>query len=287
MLFHSISSHITLTSLLLLQAGLYIPASAYKPLSDTFLHSIKAEAADFDAQNGRLLAPILTPRSAGSPGHANVQRHFVNYFQSELPRWSIEWHNTTILSQDEEADLATLVARREPPWTKPGQANFLTFAAHYDTHEANGKDPTAAAPCAVLMHMAKSIDPYMTQMYDEMVAIGEGGDPDIQMDMGVQVVLFDGREAMTRTGRAPSLYGSRYVSNTCWIVRLTDRSLTFSTRVVLWQNHSKLNATPWSPTIQTPWHRYECSYSSTSLDLPIRRYRRIAHPLVGFTLRWR
>lgn len=233
MLFHPISSHITVTSLLLLQAGIYIPASAYKPLSDDFLRSIKAEGADFDAQNGRLLAPILTPRFAGSPGHASVQRHFASYFQSELSRWSIEWHNTTVLSRNEEVDLATLVVRREPPWTKPGQANFLTFAAHYDSHESYGNDPTAAAPCAVLMHMAKSIDPYMTQMYDEMVAIGEGGEPDFQMDMGVQIMLFDGREALTRTGRAPSLYGSRCVLDTYCVVPDAKRSLTFSARAVL------------------------------------------------------
>jgi hypothetical protein len=55
------------------------------------------------------------------------------------------------------------------------------------------------------MHVARSIDQYVTQMHDEMAELGEGGT--VEMDMGVQILLLDGKEAFDE--RAPELYGSR------------------------------------------------------------------------------
>jgi hypothetical protein len=55
------------------------------------------------------------------------------------------------------------------------------------------------------MHVARSIDQYVTQMHDEMAELGEGGT--VEMDMGVQILLLDGKEAFDEGG--PALYGSR------------------------------------------------------------------------------
>lgn len=61
----------------------------------------------------------------------------------------------------------------------------------------------------MLMYVAKVIDPYITRMYEEMSALGEGGDVD--MDMGVQIVFLDGEEAFEVWSDSDSLYGARYV----------------------------------------------------------------------------
>jgi glutaminyl-peptide cyclotransferase len=83
----------------------------------------------------------------------------------------------------------------------------LTLAAHYDSKNApqgfiGATD--SAVPCAILMHVARGVDRYVTQMHDEMAALGEGGTVD--MDMGIQIVFLDGKEGFSE--EEPSLYGS-------------------------------------------------------------------------------
>lgn len=188
--------------------------TAYKPLSDSFLRAVPDVGDDFDIYTGALLAPILTPRVPGSPGSAKVQQHFVDFFQRELPKWSIEWQNSTgrtPITELNEVPFRNIVFKREPPWTKPGQANLLTLVAHFDS-KISPKDfigaTDSAVPCAVLMHVARSIDKYLTQMHDEMVELGELGGS-VEMDMGIQIVLLDGEEAFVSWTDTDSLYGAR------------------------------------------------------------------------------
>lgn len=194
---------------------LLLPADvdAYKPLSDSFLRAVPSPGHDIDPQNGSLLAPILIPRVPGTPGQTTVQHHFVNYFQTELPKWTIEWQNSTShtpVSGGTELPFANLVFRREPPWVKPGQANLLTLVAHYDSkYQPDGfiGATDSAAPCAMLLHVAQVVDGYVQRMYDEMQELGEGGS--VEMDMGIQILLLDGEEAFEKWTDDDSLYGSR------------------------------------------------------------------------------
>jgi glutaminyl-peptide cyclotransferase len=198
-----------LSSVFLILPSLLLSTYAYKPLSDSFLRNISSGGSDFDPDYGTLLSPILTPRVPGTAGHSTVQHHFVNFFRTKLPRWRIEWYNSTTRTlAGAEVPIANLVFKREPPWTKQGQANWLTLAAHYDSKnmpEGFVGATDSAVPCAILMHVARSIDQYVTQMHDEMAELGEGGT--VEMDMGVQILLLDGKEAFEESGAA--LYGSR------------------------------------------------------------------------------
>ena len=195
--------------MLLIQHSLFLITYAYKPLSDGFLRSIPSGASDFDPDHGALLSPILMPRVPGTSGHSAVQRHFVNFFSTELPKWTIEWQNSTSkLPTGGDVPIENLVFKREPPWTKQGQANWLTLAAHYDSKnvpEGFLGATDSAVPCAILMHVARSIDQYVTQMHDEMAELGEGGT--VEMDMGVQIIFIDGKEGFDEKG--PALSGSR------------------------------------------------------------------------------
>ncbi|KAF2262599.1 glutaminyl-peptide cyclotransferase [Lojkania enalia] len=192
--------------------------SAYKPLSDSFLKAVPSPGSDFDIDNGALLAPILITRVPGTPGHSKVQHHFVNFFRSELPKWTIEWQNsssTTPVSGNVEVPFANLIFKREPPWVKPGQSNLLTLVAHYDSkYEPHGfiGATDSAAPIAMLMHAARSIDKYITQMHDEMAKLGERGT--VKSNMGVQILLLDGEEAFKDWTDTDSLYGSRSLAET-------------------------------------------------------------------------
>jgi glutaminyl-peptide cyclotransferase len=207
----SLPSALSLLSILLLEH-----ARAYKPLSDSFLRAIPSPGKDIDPRDGSLLAPILIPRVPGTKGQAVAQQHFVDYFQSQLPKWDFEWQNSTSrtpTSGGSELPFANLIFKREPPWVKPGQANMLTLVAHYDSkYQPKGfiGATDSAAPCAMMMFVAKVIDGYVQRMYDEMQELEEGGT--VEMDMGVQLIFLDGEEAFENWTDEDSLYGSRYVS---------------------------------------------------------------------------
>ncbi|EPE05443.1 glutaminyl-peptide cyclotransferase [Ophiostoma piceae UAMH 11346] len=183
---------------------------SYKPLSDNFLNLVPAaSAAELDPANGDLLASFLQPRAPGSAGHADVQDHLVQWFATNLPDWTVEWQNSTAYTPSPKLGgkarahrLENLVFRREPPWTRPGQANLLTFAAHYATPLAAPLDyvgaTDAAVSCALMLHVARSLDRFAAQMYREMQELGEGGT--VPMDMGLQVVFIDGVGATAKTG---------------------------------------------------------------------------------------
>ncbi|KAK8019956.1 peptidase family M28-domain-containing protein [Apiospora arundinis] len=201
--------------LLVLQL-LFALSTAYQTLSDDFLRNLTLAESDFDIHNQEgLLAPILIPRVPGSPGQAKTQQHFVNFFRKELPDWTLLWQNstgTTPVTGNRKIPFSNLIVRKEPPWTKPGQANYLTLVAHYDS-KLEPKNfigaIDSAVPCAILMHIARFVDKYMKQMHEEMVALGELGGT-VPMDMGLQILFLDGEEAFGPAWTSTdSLYGSR------------------------------------------------------------------------------
>ena len=201
---------------LLALVSLLTPTTAYKPLSDSFLRAIPSPGDTVSSTNSKLLSPLLITRVPGTPGQTAAQHHLVSYFARELPEWRISWQNstaTTPLSAGTALPFANLIVKREPPWVAEGEANLLTLVAHYDSkYFAPEKGEfvgatDSAAPCAMLMHVAKAVDPYIQRMYDEMAELGEGGTVD--MDMVIQILFLDGEEAWQSWSDEDSLYGAR------------------------------------------------------------------------------
>ncbi|KAF2133467.1 hypothetical protein P153DRAFT_282584 [Dothidotthia symphoricarpi CBS 119687] len=205
-------------------------ATAYKPLSDTFLRAIPSPGHALNPQNGTLLAPLLIPRVPGTPGQTTAQRHFLDFFTRELPKWSVAWQNSTAatpVSNGADVPFANLVFKREPPWVKPGQANLLTLVAHYDSKvapEGFVGATDSAAPCAMLLYVARVVDAYVSRMHEEMQELGEGGT--VEMDMGIQILFLDGEEAFVQWSDEDSLYGSRALAKE-WSESYNPPSATF------------------------------------------------------------
>jgi glutaminyl-peptide cyclotransferase len=196
---------------------LFLPALAYTQLSDESLKRIPSAGSDFDIRNGRLLAPILIPRVPGTPGSEKAQDHFVQFFQSQLPKWKIQWHNSTSKTPatgDKEVPFRSLIFQRDPPWAASGDVARLTLVAHYDSlYRPEGfiGATDSAAPCAMLMHVAKSVDEALTKKWEAMQASGEGGSG-LEEEKGVQILLLDGEEAWVSWSASDSLYGARYAA---------------------------------------------------------------------------
>ena len=203
-----VSSWLVITTVLL-------PAHAYKALSDdTLLHVPLPETADFDIHTGNLLAPILIPRVPGTEGSRKVLQHFVDFFRTSLPTWTVSFQNSTSKTPthgDTEVPFVNLIARRDPPWSQPGNVGRLTLVAHYDSkYSPDGfiGATDSAAPCAMIMHAIRSIDDALTRKWTNMQAQGDI-DLDFEEDKGIQVLFLDGEEAFKDWTATDSIYGAR------------------------------------------------------------------------------
>ncbi|CAG8950966.1 hypothetical protein HYFRA_00006363 [Hymenoscyphus fraxineus] len=196
----------------LVAGGLLQLAAALTPLSDESLRKLPAAGGDFDIKTGAILAPILIPRVPGTPGSKQVQEHFRDWFATNLPKWKVEYQNstaTTPATGTDQVPFVNIIVTRDPPWAKPGNVGRLALVAHYDSKLT----PTgfigaidSAAPCAMIMHAARSIDEAMTRKWEAMEEAGEEG---LGEDTGIQIILLDGEEAFVNWTDDDSLYGSR------------------------------------------------------------------------------
>jgi hypothetical protein len=213
---HRLSRLLLLRPLVVLFTLLGI-ASAYMELPDDALRSIPSAGSDFDIKKGALLAPLLIPRVAGTDGSITAQNHFLDFFKTNLPDWTVEIHNatsTTPATGDRQVPFANLIFRRDPPWAKPGDVGRLTLVAHYDSlYQPVGfiGATDSAAPCAMLMHTARSIENALVKKWSAMQASGDAGSG-LEPEVGVQILLLDGEEAFVSWSSTDSLYGSRYAS---------------------------------------------------------------------------
>ncbi|KAM5355203.1 hypothetical protein ACJ41O_001849 [Fusarium nematophilum] len=200
--------------LALLFSTLLSPAAGSMTLSDDALQNIPSPGDDFDIQHGKLLAPILIPRVPGTDGQLRAQKHFVDFFTKNLPEWKLEWQNSTSrtpVTGKREVPFSNLIFRRDPPWAQKGDVSRLTLVAHYDSkYEPEGfiGATDSAAPCAMLMHIARSIEDALKAKWTKMQ---EGGDADDGLEdaQGVQIIFLDGEEAFQHWTDEDSLYGAR------------------------------------------------------------------------------
>lgn len=191
---------------------LYALVDAYTPLSDETLKNLPAAGADFDIKRGSILAPILIPRVPGTPGNAAVRKHLVDWFRTNLPKWNIEFQNSTSKTPatgSKDVPFVNIIITRDPPWAHPGDVGRLAVVAHYDSKlEPAGfiGATDSAAPCAMIMHAARSVDEALTAKWDSMKVEGLTG---LGEEKGVQILFLDGEEAFVSWTATDSLYGAR------------------------------------------------------------------------------
>ena len=188
--------------------------SSFAVLTDDQLRNIPSPGDDFDIKNGKLLAPILIPRVPGTEGSLKVQQHFVDFFAHELPDWKAISHNSTTktpIHGDEDVPINNWIFQRDPPWAAEGDVGRLTLVAHFDSlikPEGFIGAIDSAAPCAMLMHVARSIDEALTAKWK---AMEENGDDGLEEAKGIQILFLDGEEAFKAWTDTDSIYGARYV----------------------------------------------------------------------------
>ena len=197
---------------------LYHFTAAYTELSDESLRTVPRPGADFDINSGKLLAPILQPRVPGTPGSTAVLNHFVSFFNTELPQWHVTFQNSTSKTPgtgDRDVPFVNLIATRDPPGANTGEVGYLTLVAHYDskmTPEGFIGATDSAAPCAMLLHIARSLEDALSKKWAAMEAQGikqEDYDLGLESHRGLQIILLDGEEAFVTWTSQDSIYGAK------------------------------------------------------------------------------
>ena len=108
-----------------------------------------------------------------------------------------------------------MIATRDPPWASPGEVGYLTLVAHYDSKiEPKGfiGATDSAAPCAMLMHAARSLEPALARKWSSMSQAGvkmDSYDGDLEEHKGVQIMFLDGEEAFEQWSAEDSIYGAK------------------------------------------------------------------------------
>jgi len=134
----------------------------------------------------------------------------VNFFQNSLPEWKLEFQNstwTTPATGNTKVPFVNLIATRDPPWASPGDVGHLALVAHYDsklTPKGFIGATDSAAPCAMLLHAARSLDTALTRKW----AAGDNAG-NVEEEKGIQIILLDGEEAFAAWTDTDSLYGAR------------------------------------------------------------------------------
>jgi hypothetical protein len=190
--------------------ALAAPVLSFTTLSDDTLAGLPSLNDDFNIKNGKLLAPILRVRVPGQPSIEPVRQFFLDFFKKELPAWKITLQNSTQPTVlDKPITFVNIIATRDPPWAQPGDVGRLALVAHYDskmTPEGFIGATDSAAPCAMLLHAARSVDEALTKKWD---AMEKSGDVGLSAEKGVQLLLLDGEESFISWTNEDSLYGAR------------------------------------------------------------------------------
>jgi len=211
---------------------LLIPARAYEKLSDDTLKALPRPSQDFDIHNGAILSPILQTRVPGTAGHTAVLQHFVDFFRATLPKWEIQFQNSTAktpVSNGKDVPFVNFIATRDPPGVRAGDVERLALVAHYDSKlEPKGFIGAidSAAPCAMIMHAMRSIDAALDKKWTAMKE--QGIDLTLEEQRGIQVFFLDGEEAFKDWSASDSLYGARSMAEV-WDHEMYPATSTFKT----------------------------------------------------------
>ncbi|SCV66977.1 BQ2448_5623 [Microbotryum intermedium] len=187
----------------------------YAPLSTSHLNTFSTltdldEILDYTNPNSAL-SKLLIPRAAGSQNLTTLQTYLVDFF-TDLG-WHVEQDRFTAKTPIGDKRFNNLVITHDPHATRR-----FVFAAHLDskyfpTHPDDQfiGATDSAAPCAMLMDLAKSLTPWLDARKKRILAQGGEEGRSTQAET-LQIIFFDGEEAFVDWTYDDSIYGARHLA---------------------------------------------------------------------------
>nr|XP_033794568.1 glutaminyl-peptide cyclotransferase [Geotrypetes seraphini] len=152
------------------------------------------------------LQPILIERYPGSPGNSAVRKHIMQRLGQLQATWVTEedtFQSSTPYGYKTFSNVISTL--------NPSAKHHLTFACHYDSKyfspQWDGRvfvgATDAAVPCAMLLEMARALDDRLLSLKNNSAS---------RPDLSLQLIFFDGEEALYQWSAYDSLYGSRHLA---------------------------------------------------------------------------
>ncbi|XP_068608328.1 glutaminyl-peptide cyclotransferase [Brachionichthys hirsutus] len=158
---------------------------------------------DLDQMWLRDLRPLLITRYPGSTGSHTVQEHIKTALGSLGAGWEVTEDRFMSQTPYGQLPFVNLIAT-----LNPSAKRRLVLACHYDSKyyppQWHGREfqgaTDSAVPCAMMLELARSLD--------EELKAQKLSSPDLTL----QLVFFDGEEALFHWTPSDSLYGSRHLA---------------------------------------------------------------------------
>ncbi|XP_027027876.2 glutaminyl-peptide cyclotransferase isoform X1 [Tachysurus fulvidraco] len=185
-------------------------------LSSDDLINVLAQT-DIDRMWKNDLKPMLVVRYPGSPGSQAVQQRIKSTLSSLNAGWEVTEDRFQSWTPYGQMPFNNIIATLHP-----GSKRRIVLACHYDSKyfppQWHGREflgaTDSAVPCSMLLEMARALD-------NELKTLKEAGS-----DLTLQLIFFDGEEALYQWTSTDSLYGSRHLAakmeNTAHPVGATD-----------------------------------------------------------------
>ncbi|XP_012687802.2 glutaminyl-peptide cyclotransferase [Clupea harengus] len=154
-----------------------------------------------------LLKPILIERLPGSKGSRAVRKHISNRLYTLSAGWTVQFDSFNHPTPRGSINFSNILAVLDP-----GAPRRLLLACHYDT-KALRLSPSgpvkvfvgasdSAVPCAMMLELVTALDEHLRVMKQQRIS-----------EVTLQLVFFDGKEAIEQWTANDSLYGSRHLAD--------------------------------------------------------------------------
>ncbi|CAM0136304.1 unnamed protein product [Umbelopsis sp. WA50703] len=167
---------------------------AYKPLSLSALNKVRTLSVPERLQvNGSYLQPLLVPRVSGTENNIQVRNFIMDHFKSLS--WQVEEDKFEAETPLGVKEFSNVIVTKNPH-----HLSRLVLAAHYDSKYFENFEfigaTDSSVPCAILMDVAATLNPYL----------------DNGSDTALQIIFFDGEEAFVEWNSQDSIYGAKHLA---------------------------------------------------------------------------
>ncbi|ORY86186.1 hypothetical protein BCR37DRAFT_390986 [Protomyces lactucae-debilis] len=175
-----------------------------------------------DKDTGMLLKPLLRPRVSGTEGASEALEFLKSFLTHNLTNWKVEEDRFVDKTPLGDVEFVNLIATLDPPGSTPENVGHLVLAAHYDSKRLPAGFIGAidsAAPCAMLLYIAQMLSENAPNFWESHTYDGSKVVSDWERtagrdahQKGVQLIFFDGEEAVHDWTDTDSIYGARHLA---------------------------------------------------------------------------
>lgn len=190
-----------------------------------------------DKDHGPLLTPLLVPRVSGTQGAKDVFDWLQTHLSRNLTGWKVEEDRFTAATPLADVEFVNLIATMDPPGVPESEVTRLVLAAHYDSKMMppgfiGATD--SSVPCAILLFIAEMLSTRLpfhweSEYWTELLLDLDDQQLEGSARLGVQLIFFDGEEAVHDWSESDSIYGARHLAER-WSREQSSPSATLGRR---------------------------------------------------------